>query len=359
MNSQIYQIYKDMMSPKPIFDFDYLAYIMQLGYEQSVTGVDVTRVERSDTALLLYIEVMVDGGGSTEKRRLFIKTVKGDTSGNAYDTLSIKEAGFYSLLRQNSRFRPPVPVCHDVFVSEEKNEFLIALEDISKTHAKPSEKQLEDKNIWFLCAECLANFHSVFWNYHEKGLYGQPLISNSQIENDINTNSRQMQYFLSHVGGCLDAETRSIFNNALKISNAARRQMLDGKNITLTNGDSHIFNFMLPMAETDEAVLVDFQFWNTGKGVADLAHLTRISFPYRFKRILHRPLVEHYHKALVERGVTNYSLEECYRDYRMQVAGMLLLPVWQYFIFGKEQDWNNIVKGLADNYSILDCDDLL
>lgn len=359
MNSQIYQIYKDMMRPNPVFDFDYLAYIMQLGYDQSVTGVEVTRVEQSNTALNLYIEVMADGGDKAEKRHLFIKTVKGNTPGEVYNALSIKEAGFYSLLRQNNRFQPPVPVCYDVFVSEEKNEFLIALGDISQTHAKATEKQLEDKNIWFLCAECLANFHAVFWNYHEKGLYGLPLITNSQIENDMVSNDWQLQQFMSQAGGSFDAKTRSIFNNALKISNAARRQLLDCNNMTLTNGDSHVYNFMLPRNTTGEAALVDFQFWNTGKGVADLAHLTRSSFPDNFKKILHRPLVEHYHKTLAERGVTTYPLEECYRDYRMQVAAMLLLPVWQYSLFGNEQDWSDMVKELVDNYNILNCDDLL
>lgn len=359
MNSQIYQIYKDMMSPDPIFDFDYIAYILQLGYEQSVTGVDVTRVEQTDTAMLMYIEVTVDCWGGRDKRNLFVKTVKNPGNEEAHNTFACREVGFYSLLRQNSRFRPPVPVCHDVFAGEAKNEFLIVLSDISETHTRPSQRQLEDKNIWLSCAECLANFHAVFWNYTEKGLYGLPLISSREIENHIETNTRQVQQFLAHLGHCFDVETRHIFNNALKISNEARRQLLDCNNMTLTNGDSHIFNFMLPVAKTGEAALVDFQFWNTGRGVADLAHLTRISFPDKFKRFFHRPLVEHYHKTLVARGVSGYPLEACYRDYRIQVAELMLLPVWQYFIFGKARDWNNMVKELAYNYSILKCEELL
>jgi len=61
---------------------------------------------------------------------------------------------------------------------------------------------------------------------------------------------------------------------------------------------------------------------------------SKVSFPDYFKKTLHKPIVERYYQTLVDEGVTGYSWENCVHDYKMSVASMVLIPVWQYSVFG-------------------------
>ena len=121
-------------------------------------------------------------------------------------------------------------------------------------------------------------------------------------------------------------------------------------NVTVINGDSHIYNFMLPKNDGNP-MIIDFQFWGYGIGAGDLAHLTRVAFPDKFKESLHCRIVERYHQTLINCGVTNYTLDECIRDYRMNVASMVLIPMWQYIAFGLGyEEWHGDIDGLIKNF---------
>jgi hypothetical protein len=116
---------------------------------------------------------------------------------------------------------------------------------------------------------------------------------------------------------------------------------------------------MLPLEKRNKPLMVDFQFWGEGVGTNDLAHLTRVSFSDDFKRDIQISIAEHYHKTLLENGVTGYSWEECLQDYRLDAATMVLIPFYQYELFGiKYDEWIGDLQGLIYNYEYLNCDEL-
>ena len=63
--------------------------------------------------------------------------------------------------------------------------------------------------------------------------------------------------------------------------------------------------------------LVDWQLTTCARGVVDVASLIRGQLDRELRRQHERDLLQTYHYALVERGTSDYPLEECWEDYQL------------------------------------------
>lgn len=95
-------------------------------------------------------------------------------------------------------------------------------------------------------------------------------------------------------------------------------------NLSLMHVDLHLRNVLFH-AQTGDPLVIDWEGLTTGIGIIDIAHLAATSMlsPAYLDR-LDDLLVPAYHEALVEAGVTGYSLDECQADYRL--AWVALIP---------------------------------
>ena len=351
-----YEIYKNIMSENPIIDNEYIRYILKLPNNDNISSVEIRDVRESNTSLVIKAGIQIKGIGGIYTERLFIKTVKRNKDENAYHGVSMNEGKFYKLVKDSKIDNLPVPVCYDVFISEEKGEFVIVLEDISDSYIVPDKAILTDRGVWFSCAESLARFHAAFWNH-------EIIPKVEEIENDFKDDREGIKRFINEFSDKFDDKTKEIFEKSSEINISLMskfpRRINSKSNVTICSGDSHIYNFMLPVKRRDKPLIVDFQFWGGGTGTADLAHLTRVGFSNELKRDIQNALVEHYYETLLANGVTGYSWEECLRDYRLEAATKVLIPFYQYAAFGvKYDEWIDDVKGLVYNYEYLNCDEL-
>jgi len=340
----------------PVINEDYIRRILRLPDNEKIICIDVTDTAESNTAHVIKVSAQIRGRGGDYIIKIFVKTNK-NRSGNAYHDISMKEGAFYKFISDNPANGLPVPQVNDVYLSEEKNEFVIALEDISDRYDPPGDSALTDKNTWFACAESLARFHSVFWNRATT-----PREKNEEIHDD-DADRECLHSFLNVFNDRFDERIKIILKQSMEINisliHETSRRIKCGDNFTICNGDSHIGNFMLPKNKNDQPMMIDFQFWGEGIGTGDLAHLTRDRFPDDFKRDMQLPLVEHYFRSLLSYGVKNYTREKCLYDYRTSVASMVLIPLWQYSGFGLNYgDWIGDLKTYADNYEYMRCDEI-
>ena len=85
----------------------------------------------------------------------------------------------------------------------------------------------------------------------------------------------------------------------------------------------------LPRALRDAAPhVVDWQFVARGRGVMDVAYYLTQSGATDIAAAHERTLVEQYHEALCRGGVSDYSLENCWEDYRRFAYYALVYPVF-------------------------------
>ena len=98
---------------------------------------------------------------------------------------------------------------------------------------------------------------------------------------------------------------------------------------TVTHGDYRLDNMMFGTpAGGHPLAVVDWQTVGHGPGAADLSYFLGASLLVADRRVHERDLVAHYHADLVRRGVTGWSPDECWADYRLYTfAGVVMAVV--------------------------------
>jgi aminoglycoside phosphotransferase (APT) family kinase protein len=75
-------------------------------------------------------------------------------------------------------------------------------------------------------------------------------------------------------------------------------------------------------------VVLDWQSCGFGPGTMDIALWLGTSMTLAQRRLHERALVSHYHQALLRHGVTGYSAEQCWDDYRLHAVHGLQVGVF-------------------------------
>jgi len=127
------------MSSSPVIDEEYLCRILRLP-DSPVDKVEITAVNETNTALAIKAAVHITESEAHIKK-LFIKTVRHTESEKSYHGMSMNEGKFYKFVRNYNVVNLPVPVCYDVFISDETGEFLIVLEDLSDRYIPADKKR--------------------------------------------------------------------------------------------------------------------------------------------------------------------------------------------------------------------------
>src|SRR5262249_61091383 len=100
--------------------------------------------------------------------------------------------------------------------------------------------------------------------------------------------------------------------------------------LTVIHRDAHLSNFLYPHAPGDAIVfLIDWQLWHIDVGARDLAFMIALHWYPERRAALELPLLPRYHDRLVGHGVTEYSWDDCRRDYRLGADRNLTGPVLQ------------------------------
>ena len=92
----------------------------------------------------------------------------------------------------------------------------------------------------------------------------------------------------------------------------------------LLHGDIRADNLFF---DGDRMKVVDFQFASRGVGAADIAYLVSQGLPTEVRHGHDEALVREYLERLSAHGVSDYSLGEAWRHYRIAVAYLMVLPV--------------------------------
>ena len=96
--------------------------------------------------------------------------------------------------------------------------------------------------------------------------------------------------------------------------------------VTFLHGDSRLDNFFFDGSAPGVGV-VDWQICGVGRGPYDVAYFLSQSMQPDHRKQHERDLVRAYHDALVAGGVTGYSFEDCWTDYRKAVLFVAVYPL--------------------------------
>jgi len=232
------------------------------------------------------------------------------------------ETNFYRYLAAECPIESPP--CLYSEIDGETQDFLLILEDLGSDHAGD---QLTDcpREVMEEAFTRAARLHAKYWNNIDQFAFLR-----SQI-NDETTLFRQESIYkpgveptLSMFPDLISPEMadgiRAIGDQFFDIFNRA----MEGPQ-TIVHGDYRTDNMMI--FPGPRIVAVDWQNTMSGNGAHDIAYFSSQSCGDDVRGEVEMSALRHYHATLVEGGVTDYSFEDCLRDYQLNLLIVMITPV--------------------------------
>jgi aminoglycoside phosphotransferase (APT) family kinase protein len=132
--------------------------------------------------------------------------------------------------------------------------------------------------------------------------------------------------FVDNLGALLSAEDVATVRAIPEV--IGRWALARAERFGLVHGDYRLDNLLFPPSGAPGVAAVDWQTLSLALPARDLAYFIGTSLDPEERRASERALVEAYHAALVRHGVSAYSLEECWDDYRFAMLQGPLVSVF-------------------------------
>jgi len=289
-------------------------------------------------------------------RRLFLKTTAPSDTPSSFAAI---EHRFYTVVAPAMARGPgallPIP-CYGAAHDPATGTAHLLLADLSETHeacAVPNAKTGR------LAVGALAALHAAWWDSPRLGADIGRYPSLQERIRDIENARNGTTAFFDRCGDSLPGRWRATYERALDALPGLYGRHASGRNLTLVHGDAHLGNILFPRRDVPGGVrLLDWQFWHPTIGGTDLAFLIARWEP-EIRRSLEAPLLRRYHDALLGHGVTGYSWDDCFDDYRLSVILVsLFIPVWQCTLWGWEPDLRAVATVMTA-YEELGCEEMV
>jgi hypothetical protein len=172
--------------------------------------------------------------------------------------------------------------------------------------------------------------------------------------------ARQFADFADRYGELMPPERRSLYERLIDQTPRLLVRYYSHRNLTITHGDAHVWNFFLPRPGAGEGVrLLDWEVWNIDMATDDLAYMMAMHwYPDRRARIEQR-LLDHYYETLLAHGVKGYDRRAMDDDYRLSALWLITRPVVQAAINIPARVWYNNLERIMLAVDGLGCRELL
>ncbi|WP_349305912.1 phosphotransferase [Pseudofrankia sp. DC12] len=294
------------------------------GTDLDVAGLSYEPIGTGQLGASYRFVLDVPDAGPDAPRTVVLKMATGPTEirdliGLGYRT----EVNFYRLFAPAARIR--VPRCWSADITADARRFTLVLED-----AHPA---LPGSQVAGCTAEQaatavrnLAGLHASFWNDETLTGDGHQWLRRGDERALIGFGRllvRAAADFVERFRAVLppeDADT--LTRTADAMSGWGRR--IAGRH-SLIHGDYRLDNLLF--AGGGDVTAVDWQSLEVGFPGRDLAYFLSTALPTELRRTDQKALVAAYHETLVGFGVADYSLDDCFLDYRLGMPQGPLITV--------------------------------
>jgi hypothetical protein len=263
-----------------------------------------------------------DGSQGAMPQQLFLKMVNTNSS-SSDESFGPSEVTYYSRDYLGVE-KAPLIRCYSAAYSEEVGLYHLLLDDLTDTHIISREKA-PTLEFGLALAEGLAVVHAHWWGGRRLAETSAPIHDADHIQRFVFI----AEPGAGHIIDQLSAELEPHWPEAIRVLYANHpRAMIertkDSSGFTLIHGDVGEANILVPRLGDRPIYLIDRQpfDWSltTWLGVYDLAYAMVLDWKIETRRRLEMPILRHYHDWLKRCGVTNYSWNQLYDDYRLSLA---------------------------------------
>ena len=252
---------------------------------------------------------------------------------------------------------PNVLRCYDAVFSAEQGKLHLLLEDVSVTHYSEPPSQLPPtRENCELVVRALADVHATWWERPPWEMIGWSLPDQVEVDRRIKDVTDRVGRFADFLGDRLTEKRRDIYDDVLAALPDLYTRLTFPTAYTVVHDDIHIGNVLYPRnPSTDTVRIIDWQTWLIDLAPKDLAHMMALFWFPEQRRSLEMPLLRQYYDRLCENGVSDYSWNQLWDDYRLCVIRKLFHPAWQWETGHHPNIWWNHLERVMMAYEDLDC----
>jgi aminoglycoside phosphotransferase (APT) family kinase protein len=248
---------------------------------------------------------------------------------NAYE----REVRFYQEIAPFTPIR--VPRCHYSFMDRATGTYILVMEDLSKLTPGDQVAGLTRTQA-LACTDTIAALHATWWGGAKRSsLAWVPTAAKQLAELNVTVEHYRRVWpefvaefgrFAPTAGLVLGERLVSHLDHMLGCYATAPP--------TIVHVDYREDNLMLDDRSTDAPVVVlDWQLAAWGGGAYDVARLACGSLPPAERGGHHEEIVQRWHTKLLAYGVTGYSLNQAWHDYRVGALLAMVNPVLFHHMF--------------------------
>jgi len=323
-----------------------------------VRDVVVESARTTELSRIIRLRLTCEPAAGPAPSSLILKTGRPDRIGGGWNG-GRHEVAFYD---QVAAAMPTTvaPRCFEAFWDANTHDWHLLLEDLSDSHviatAWPLPPTMEQ------CEHILrahARFHAAWWDDPRLGGAVGTWTDAEATERHVQTLAERLERFIDFVGDRLSRERRDLFERLLHAAPRLLARYHTHRNVTIVQGDAHVWNSFLPRDGGDDVRLFDWDLWRIDVASDDLAYMMAMHWYPDLRRRIERPLLDGYHAALVAHGVRGYDRQALDDDYRLSVLWHITTPVWQATNDIPPVIWWNNLERILLAVDDLGCRDLL
>lgn len=227
-----------------------------------------------------------------------------------------REVRFFSDLAD--RLPQGVPACYAAEIDLSNGDFVLLLEDLVgyRVGDQAAGCGLADAE---LCIEVMAQLHSAWWGATDDSQLGWvPTVDGDMHRGGmVPAAEATWEPFITNFGHLVAPEIIEAGPRYLAGLDDLHRRMGEGAQ-TLIHGDFRLDNILFGVAPDHYPIaLVDWQGIIISKGAHDLAYLLTQNVQTDVRREHERRLIGSYCDQLAAHGVTGYTHDQCWDDYKL------------------------------------------
>jgi hypothetical protein len=347
----------------PALDADHLtAALRQAGVLSDAGRVAAVVIETQRPTVIsrvMRLELAYDGDAAGAPRSLFAKTGLPERAEVGWSGAT-RELAFYT---QVAAAMPKLltPRCFAAYADEATKSWHLVLEDLNAAHRRiPSEWPLPPDLA--TCARVVAaraRFHAAWWDDPRLGTTIGPPGDPTSADFHLARFAALVPQFIDRLGDNLPRERRDLYERLLAAAPRLGARGVTSRRLTITHGDAHIWNCMLPRDDGDDVRFFDWDAWRVGPGTSDLAYMMAVQWYPDWRRNAEPLLLDRYHETLLAHGVRDYDREALAADYRLSTLWQLVTPVMQQAYGVPALYWWNNLQRVLLAVDDLGCRDLL
>jgi hypothetical protein len=300
------------------------AVLRDSGFETEVAGLSFSPIGTGQLADSYRFEIAYASSTEGAPSSVVVKMQAADELNRRAGALGVyrSEVAFYTDLVPTLRVR--TPLCHYAVASKDGSRFALVLEDLA-----PAEQGDQLKGCSIEQARTavvnLAGLHGPRWCdaslYDLTWLRHVPEEAAAGMQALLGSNSER---FIEHYGGRVSKDDAAVHRAFAAKSGAWLRGRPE--RFSVIHGDYRLDNLLFATpAGGSPVATVDWQTPEIGLPGRDLAYFLGNGLLADDRRTSERELLGVYHAALLEHGVSAYSLDQCFEDYRYgQFQGLLV-----------------------------------